>query len=151
MLPRWLNWFQSGFERKSMPNRLRRPVVPCRPRVEGLEDRCLLSAGVTLFPLPLTPSGTIGAPLGFIDGPDGNVWYYRNLDNVIGKITPAGQITEFPTLGVTVLSLAVGPDNNLWFTEISHAPGGGHTRGEITPNGVITEFNPPSITAAFGQ
>src|SRR5437868_4101348 len=40
-------------------------------------------------------------PLGITSGPDGNLWFAEAHGNRIGKITPSGEITEFPlpTLG----------------------------------------------------
>ena len=56
---------------------------------------------------------------------------------MIGRITPAGTITEFPTplAGSGDLEqIARGPDGNLWFTEFTGKV------GRITPAGVVTEF-----------
>src|SRR5262249_14210192 len=41
----------------------------------------------------------------------------------IGRITPAGEITEFatPTSSSGPYTITVGPDNNLWFTEFNAA------------------------------
>jgi streptogramin lyase len=61
---------------------------------------------------------------GITTGPDGNIWfpyyYVKSCKcSAIGRITPAGSISVFPT--TTVLSfpfdVAVGPDGNIWFTE----------------------------------
>jgi streptogramin lyase len=35
-------------------------------------------------------------PYGLTTGPDGNIWSTENAGNNIGRITPAGVITEFP-------------------------------------------------------
>ena len=43
--------------------------VRARPRLEGLEDRCLLS--ITEFPVPTANS----EPYGITAGPDGNLWF----------------------------------------------------------------------------
>lgn len=71
-------------------------------------------------------------------GPDGNVWFAEF--NHIGKVTPAGVITEYayPTQpninqygGVTA-----GPDGNEWFSESSN-----NAIGKINPKtGKLTEF-----------
>ena len=57
----------------------------------------------------------------------------------IGRITPAGAITEFST-GLTPngqpTGIAAGPDGNLWFTERR-----AHKIGRITPAGVVTLFS----------
>ena len=113
---------------------------------------------VTEFSAGLTPvflaGNEYGADPGAITaGPDGNLWFTERLANRIGRITPAGAITEF-SAGLTdaVTSpgseypaspsdITVGPDGNLWFTEQS-----GPRIGRITPTGEITEFS-AGITA----
>jgi len=97
-------------------------------------------------------------------GPDGNLWFTDNdpspdfprySSGAIDRVTPAGALTvfELPTAGISLSSLSVGPDGNLWFTESgvsSTVPG---AIGRITPAGHITEFplptadsNPSSLT-----
>src|SRR5262249_5768865 len=81
---------------------------------------------------------------------DGNVWFTepRTNGNRIGRITPAGVITEFdlPTANSSPTDITAGPDGNLWFTEW-----GNGKIGRITPDGAITEFGtvylPSGITA----
>ena len=62
------------------------------------------------------------------------------IPGAIGRITPAGDVTEFTT-GLTTnsrpLGIAAGPDGNLWFTE-SKSPG---RIGRITTDGEITEYS----------
>jgi hypothetical protein len=53
---------------------------------------------------------------------------------VIGRITPAGVITEFPVTNAG-RGITTGPDGNLWYTT-----GFVGTIGRITPAGVATEF-----------
>ena len=76
--------------------------------------------------------------------PDGNLWFTENTGNQIGRMTPAGVITEFPL--PTPNSLAVGivyaSDGNLWFTEYAGRV------GRITLAGTVTEF--PVPTAGIG-
>jgi streptogramin lyase len=101
----------------------------------------------------VTPSGVITLFIppsfssfnnGIAAGPDGNLWFTENVGN-IGRITPTGEITEFP-LPVTFISpspgaIAAGPDGNLWFTETAVLDTGVVGRiGRITTAGVITEF-----------
>ena len=67
--------------------------VRARPRLEGLEDRCLLSPAITEFPVPTANSG----PVGITAGPDGNLWFTEKRRNKIGMINPTTHaITEFP-------------------------------------------------------
>lgn len=89
------------------------------------------------FPIPTASS----EPLSIAAGPDGNLWFVETLGDKIGRITPAGAITEF-SMGITASSqprsIAAGPDGNMWFTEIN-----GGKIGRITPVGGITEFTTP--------
>ncbi len=59
-------------------------------------------------------------PYDIMAGPDGNLWFTQQNSSQIGRITPAGQVTEFST-GITPHSgpnaITVGPDGNLWLTE----------------------------------
>src|SRR5439155_25862858 len=68
--------------------------VRFRPTLISLEDRSLPS--VTLFPIP----ALIGQPNSGLTeiaaGPDGNLWFTEPAPNRIGRITPAGVVTEFP-------------------------------------------------------
>jgi virginiamycin B lyase len=71
-------------------------------------------------------------------GPDGNVWFPQTTDNtgdgVIGRITPAGVITDY-NLPCCPQPFAVtgGPDGNVWFTQIGAV-------GRITSAGAVTLF-----------
>jgi sugar lactone lactonase YvrE len=80
-------------------------------------------------------------PLSITAGPDGNLWFTEWLGNKIGRITPAGVITEFPvpTLNARPRDITTGPDGNLWFTETNAS-----RIGRVTPNGVVSEFPVPA-------
>ena len=79
----------------------------------------------TLFPLHPAQSYPIGYTPpnpGLADiaaGPDGNLWFTESQTNLIGRMTPAGVVTEFPvpTDNSTPLGIATGPDGNIWFAE----------------------------------
>jgi hypothetical protein len=60
---------------------------------------------------------------------------------MIGRITPAGAVTEFPipTANSQPYGITAGPDGNLWFTEYL-----GNRVGRITPAGAVTEFAVPT-------
>jgi len=79
-------------------------------------------------------------PCGITGGPDGNVWFMEEFfvgAGKIGRISPAGVVTEFSLgQGVPSCSVTAGPDGNIWFT--SNKP---TAIGRITPAGVITEFS----------
>jgi streptogramin lyase len=67
------------------------------------------------------PSSDFVAYDGMALGPDGNVWFAE--DAHVGKITPAGVITEYPYSDATTTnyygSVTTGPDHNVWVTEYS--------------------------------
>jgi hypothetical protein len=71
----------------------------------------------------IAPSGNSGStysfsvrvahPYSITSGPDGNLWFTES--NNIGRITPAGVISEFPIpSGNTATGITSGPDGNLW-------------------------------------
>jgi virginiamycin B lyase len=85
-------------------------------------------------------------PRGITAGPAGNLWFTES-DGKIGRITPAGQITEFllPIADSFPEDITKGPAGNLWFTD-DYPGSGGQPVGEIgriTPGGQITEFPLP--------
>src|SRR5262249_56583218 len=94
--------------------RRKRAAVRKRPRrrlaLEALDDRLLLS--VTEFPIL---NDMNSRPQGITRGPDGNLWFTENSANRIGRITPAGVVTEFAA-GITPNSgpneITAGPDGN---------------------------------------
>jgi streptogramin lyase len=70
---------------------------------------------------------------------DGNV-YFTDKGNVpgIGKITPAGTITESTTSLMSMPSgIGTGPDGNVWFSDQGSPP----AIGRVTPTGTVTEFD----------
>jgi virginiamycin B lyase len=101
---------------------------------DGAIARVTKAGEVTEFPVP-----TAGDPTDIAVGPDGNLWYVDPVANVIGRITPAGSITEF-TDGLSdaaePTSIVKGSDGRLWFTEQASGK-----IGAITTAGVITEFS----------
>jgi streptogramin lyase len=118
-----------------------RKFIRYRPEVTALEGRWLPST-ITEFPLPPVPS-----PAGYIpvitNGPDGNLWFTDPAVRSVGRITPAGQVTEFappspdngPSLGAGS-AITAGSDGNVWFaTEMLT---GAITR--VTPDGQFATF-----------
>jgi len=102
----------------------------------------------------VTPSGTVkqfdhtngldGADPSLADittGPDGNLWFTDEGESgteppAIGKVTPAGAITEFPMSdGSLPQEIVSGPQGRLWF--LDHAGAG--TIGSATTAGTISE------------
>ena len=78
-----------------------------------------------------------GSPHRIATGPDGNLWFTEPFpfDNRVGRITPAGVITEFAVAsGAQPQDIEAGVDGNLYFTE-----NGANQLGRITVSGVVTE------------
>jgi streptogramin lyase len=110
-----------------------------RPRLEILEDRCVMSASIAEF----TGVASGSAPFGITVGPDGNVWFTETQGNQIGMMNPTTHaIAEFPipTASSSPTGITAGPDGNLWFTEAA-----GNQIGMINPNThAISEFPVPT-------
>jgi virginiamycin B lyase len=55
-------------------------------------------------------------------GPDGNLWFTDTGTKSVGRITPAGVVTEFVVTDATgtLGGIAAGADGNIWFTETTH-------------------------------
>ena len=69
----------------------------------------------TVYPLP---TSTIGQVL--VDRGDGTIWYTGVLAYVVGSLEIAGSastVTYIPSTNTTPDGIAVGPDNQLYFTE----------------------------------
>jgi sugar lactone lactonase YvrE len=77
-------------------------------------------------------------------GNDGNLWFSESQNSKIGRITPTGTITEFPTTtGNSVPEgMTLGPDCNVWFTETN-----ANLIGRIDKTGAITEFTIPTANS----
>jgi streptogramin lyase len=103
------------------------------PRIEALEDRCLLAV-VTEFGTGITAGAGLD---GITTGLDNNLWFTESGTSKIGQITPSGVVTEFtPGLSDVPLGITTGPDGNLWFSEFA-----GTKIGRLTTPGSLTEFN----------
>jgi streptogramin lyase len=126
-------------------------------RVTPLGEISEFGAGISPQNLELGP---------LVSGPDGNVWFAARGNRsaspasgstaAIGRVTPSGTVTEFgkcvhpgpPFTGrppyTGPISLAVGPDGNIWYTSLpaGHASSVGSTAaiGRVTPSGKVTEF-----------
>jgi streptogramin lyase len=103
----------------------------------------LLQAQVTNeFSVPTAGS----VPLFIAAGPDGNLWFSEFSASNLGRITPAGVVTEFPTSNATV-GVTVGPDGKIWFTEQSV-----NKVGRMATDGVLMgefSFPPGSLPEAI--
>src|SRR5260370_11287921 len=69
------------------------------------------------FPLPTSEI----SPAGITAGPDGNLWFTASTAvgdiSRIGRITPAGQISEFALPPGIPLEIVAAPDGNVWLTD----------------------------------
>jgi streptogramin lyase len=75
------------------------------------------TGGLAVYSDCNTVSGS--EPAGIIGGPDGNVWFTELTAGKVGRITPAGVITEFPvpTSGSGPAGMTADSVGNLWFVE----------------------------------
>jgi virginiamycin B lyase len=81
--------------------------------------------------------GLSGSPDRITAGPDGNLWFTEPFpfDNRIGRITPAGIVTEFQLASPSgPQDIVAGTDGNLWFTKHDS-----EQLSRITPAGVVTD------------
>jgi virginiamycin B lyase len=99
----------------------------------GEVGRITSGGSIIEFALPTGAS----FPEGITAGPDGNLWFTESRGNKIGRITPAGLITEFPLLSrcgkyltCAPHGITTGPNGNLWFTMEN-----GNAIGSISPSG----------------
>ena len=73
-------------------------------------------------------------------GPDGNLWFTEAQATRIGRMTPAGALTEFGLpAGNGTYGITAGADGNVWFTEST-----ANRIGKITPSGTVTELHVPT-------
>src|SRR5262249_12260291 len=84
-------WLRGSGKRRAT---VRKPAR-VRLALEALDERIMLS--VTEFPIM---NDMNSRPEGITRGPDGNLWFIETLADRIGRITPAGVVTEF-SAGIT--------------------------------------------------
>jgi virginiamycin B lyase len=108
----------------------------------------LASGGVVEYPLPnpSTPgsacSGCGTASLsGITAGPDGNVWFFDVGQNLLGRVTPAGSITQFavPATGAGSEGIVGAPDGNVWMVARGSMNGPDWIL-KVSPAGVVTRY-----------
>jgi streptogramin lyase len=70
--------------------------------------------GITVTTIPNPPSFS-----DLVTGPDRNIWFTAWKENAIGRITPGPNFTLFPlpAPNSVPVSITLGVDGNLWFTE----------------------------------
>ena len=82
-------------------------------------------------------AGTSSAPQYIARASDGNYWYTQSTASRVARMTPTGDVTEFPlpTTASNPFDIVAGADGNMWFTELDAG-----RIGRISPSGTITEF-----------
>jgi streptogramin lyase len=107
----------------------------------GNVTKLQLDGGTTTYAVP-------GAnAIAITSGPDGNLWFTEPFANDVGRVTPAGTVTEFPvpTQGALPWGIVAGTDGKLWFTELSPTQ-----IATIDPSTqVIVERPVPAITLQY--
>jgi virginiamycin B lyase len=76
-------------------------------------------------------------PMQIVTGPDGALWFTERAGYRIGRITTAGEISEFPLRpGLAPIGIAAAPDGALWFTTPKRV-------GRITVSGEVATWPVP--------
>jgi virginiamycin B lyase len=96
----------------------------------------------------------------FTRGSDGNIWFldvvgFSPSQESIGRVTPAGVISEFPIPAfkgnrASVNQMALGSDGNIWFTANTLIGRGTLSNGfigRITTAGQISQFGTPTAVS----
>jgi virginiamycin B lyase len=85
-------------------------------------------------------------PNGIVAGSDGNMWFIELASGKLGRLSPAGDLTEYPLPAIgTPLSITAGPDGDLWVTEPQ-----AHAVCKITPDGhAMIFYLPETVVPSF--
>lgn len=140
---RRLSFRTEGSARPSAPERRVSRAGPLWAALSLLAADAATGQLFVEYPVP-TPSSQVR---GITTGADGNVWFTEQLGKKIGRITPAGVITEFPiseagSHPASPDAITLGPDGNVWWADFISI-------GKITPAGTITRYfdlPSPSLT-----
>jgi virginiamycin B lyase len=114
--------------------------------------RITVDGSITDYPIPdsaaIPASPTAGLPLGAMSaGPDGALWVTEGSAARLGRRASDGTWREIalPHPDSFPLGLIVGPDQALWFTEISPP----NRIGRATPDGQLAEYELPTPDAGL--
>ncbi len=101
--------------------------------VENHVGRMTTDGNYSTFPMPTGDFATT-----IISGPGGNLWSLDTYHgtNTLAKITPQGQMTVYPSLGAT--SMTLGPDGALWLTDA-------YSILRVTTSGTETQYSTGSL------
>jgi streptogramin lyase len=74
-----------------------------------------------------------------VEGREGNAWFTELFTSAIGRMTPSGELKEFPLApNSRPVGIAADAEGNIWFTETE-----ANRIGRLTPAGELTEFTLP--------
>lgn len=106
------------------------------------------AAGAPTSPIVAKGTSMSISPNAIAVGSDGNVWFTELIQAHVGRMTPDGTVTLYPTTdwGET---LTRGPDGNIWLTEADIEPTTAYI-AKITPAGVLTEYELPAVVGGRG-
>jgi len=136
-------------DRRNRPGRRppdHRTGAHARFRLEGLEDRCLLSgiSAITEFAVPSVNTATDGITV----GPDGNLWYTAG-GGYFGVLNPSSGAVSLFAAGYLPWGITAGPDGNLWVAE----SGAGEIASINPTTDAVTQYSIPyagSVKASKG-
>ena len=142
-------------------------VNPKSGQLVGEIGKVTTSGAVTVYRLTSGGSGKLGNSSVIVTsitgGPDGNVWFTDNIIGGaagIGRITPAGKITQFSIPNTPAgthpsdiaTDITAAADGNLWFNlqtdNFTTGPSPEPYIGRITPTGKITISIIPNMNTA---
>jgi len=111
-------------------------------KATGTVGKITLATGrVQTFQLPNVGS----VPIYIKEGNDGNMWVTELLANAIARVTPSGDVKEYPIPTSNSRPIAIVPEpggHAMWFSEEA-----GNNVARIDEKGTITEFAVPSSEA----
>lgn len=109
---------------------------PPAPPVAVLNARMIAIRSMRVYRLPEQGA----EPFDIAAGADGSMWFTEFAADRIGRISPAGVITQFsvPTAGAGPYQITAGPHGAMWFTEYNTTK-----VGRVTAGGQVTEFSVP--------
>jgi len=90
-------------------------------------------------------------PTNITSGPDGNLWFTDFTGTKVGRITPAGVITEYGGLSCPPIGIDAGPDGKIWFTQPSCGKIGRIDPLAGSPEASIEQFGEANGLPAGGQ
>src|SRR5262252_8885108 len=90
----------------------------CRSGVLAYSCLFLILAAARASTEFVIPPGPAALPSGIVEGSDGNLWVTEAGRGSIARLTPSGQLTEFPVPGAVNLNkITLGPDGKIWFID----------------------------------